>query len=170
MIAEIEGLAAGIGMGAHQRVVDCGAAVVERGTKDDPQCRDPAFRLIRQRVIGQCRVGELGVAAPACPLGRHLDRAEHRQHRRRGVVRLVGVPVVIGGFRDPDCRLAVGIEVRHHMRDVVPLAFATMRAMHLDFAEICREGELPLPAQQLLREDDDVMREKRRDDRILDGR
>ncbi len=56
------------------------------------------------------------------------------------------------------------------MRDAIALAFAAMRAMHLDLAEIRRKGELLLPRQPLVRKDDDMVGEKGIDDRVLQFR
>ena len=53
------------------------------------------------------------------------------------------------------------------MRDAVSLFLAAMRAMHLHFAEIGREGELLLAGQRLFRKYDNMMREKRFPDRVL---
>src|SRR5205807_1007373 len=98
---------------------------------------------------------------------RHLDRIERRQHRWRGLVGLVGVPVVIRGRGISDGRIAVRVEVRHHMRDAVALAVRAPGFRGLDLAEIGREIELLLPAQALVGKDEHVMRQKRRDDRVL---
>ena len=75
MVAEIERFSRGIGMGAHQRMAHRWPIGVECRAKDHPQSGDPALRLLRQRVIGERRVGELGVAGG----GRHLDGEERRQ-------------------------------------------------------------------------------------------
>jgi len=42
-----------------------------------------------------------------------------------------------------------------------------MGAVHLDFAEIAREGELLSARQELAREDDDMVRKKGAPDRVL---
>ena len=53
------------------------------------------------------------------------------------------------------------------MRDIVAFRFAAMGAVHLDFAEIAREGELLSARQELAREDDDMVRKKSAPDRVL---
>ena len=68
---------------------------------------------------------------PASPQ-RHLDRIEQRQRRRRRPVRLVGMPMAIRRRRNSHRRVAIGVEVRHHMRDIPPLRLATIAAMRLD--------------------------------------
>ncbi len=52
------------------------------------------------------------------------------------------------------------------MRDAVSLVLAAMHPVGLDLAEIRGECELLFARQRLCRKDDDVMREKCRDDRI----
>jgi hypothetical protein len=77
------------------------------------------------------------------------------------------MPVVIGSLGDPQHGISVGVEVRHDMRDIVAFRFAAMGAVHLDFAEIAREGELLSARQELAREDDDMVRKKGAPDRVL---
>src|SRR5262245_50616672 len=80
--------------------------------------------------------------------------------------------MVVGGARDAVARLAVGVEVRHHMRDIIALALGARatRAMHLDLAEIRGEQELLLARERLVGKDDDMMREERCVDRRRVGR
>ena len=83
------------------------------------------------------------------------------------MIRLVGVPMVIGGFRDANNRVTRGVEVCHHMRDIVALCLAAMCAMRLDLAETSGERKLLLAREELFRKYDDMMREKGGPDCVL---
>src|SRR5262249_38049914 len=163
MVAEVERLAAGLRMRSNERMINRRAAVIESRAEDDSQAGDPLLHRFGQRLVGERGVGEFGVTA----FWWHLHRAQHRQHRWRGVIRLVCMPMVIGGFRGAEHRIAIGVEVRHDMRDIVALGLAAMRAVHLDLAEMGGECKLLLAGQEVAREKDDVMREKGAPDRAL---
>ena len=103
---DIERLAAGLGMGAHDRVSATYAAARPRGapsrmrssrvlvtsaladelTADEAVEQAPQPR--RQGLVGEIHVGEQRVAATR----RHLAREQHRAHRRAFEIRGVGMP------------------------------------------------------------------------------
>ncbi len=74
VVADIERLAAGLRVGAHQRVIDFRQSRVEGRAEHDPQSGEALLCVIGQRGVGQRRVGKLGIAAAPRSLGRHLDR------------------------------------------------------------------------------------------------
>ena len=161
VVAEIERLRAGFGVGAHQRVIDRRQVVgVIAGPaaalplKNDAQSVDPAPRLLRQRGIGERRIGKFGVAA----FGRQLDRVQRRQRRRHRVIGLVGMPAIVGALGEPVRGVAVGVEIGGHVRHLAPLVFAAMAAMRLDLAELGRETVLLLAAQRLPGKDRNAVR------------
>src|SRR5712691_11690917 len=101
-LVDVERFLAGHRVGAHDRVVGIGVAllvfdpeigvlaaimlaVVPRG-----QPVEIELHAVRQRVIGGVHAGEEGVAA----LGRALADVEDAAHRRLGVARDIGVPAV----------------------------------------------------------------------------
>jgi CII-binding regulator of phage lambda lysogenization HflD len=53
------------------------------------------------------------------------------------------------------------------MRDIVALRLAAMRAMHFHLAELGSKRELLFARQKLARKNNDVMREKRLPDCVL---
>ena len=119
--AEIKHAPPGVGMGADQRVhgprrrswivgrgdalAQIAAAII--GTVVlDLQVGDPAFQLIRQRLVDRVHAAERGVAAGR----RHLERVQHARHRRYIEIGHVGMPNRFAGPQAAD-RLAI----HHHV-------------------------------------------------------
>ena len=101
---DVERLAAGDGMGAHDgmlvareaallgRVAEA-AAIDLRAVMHRAQALAQALDRRRERIVGAVHVGEQGVAAA---VGRQLLHVEDAAHRRFGIATDVGVPFLAG--------------------------------------------------------------------------